>query len=111
MRDATCMHDSRADIVDELILNQILAIPDGVEDLTDGERRNGVLADQAKGVLVFGGRRILHPEQAKRLQGLAQARGLDRREPMVHVVQKMMPETQLLADASEKFGRVIEIFL
>src|SRR5262249_34504783 len=33
--NAACMYDRRAYVVDELVLDQILAVPDGVEDLTD----------------------------------------------------------------------------
>ena len=44
--DAAGVHHGRADVVDQLLLDQLLGVPDGVEDLADGERRGGVLADQ-----------------------------------------------------------------
>ena len=43
----------RADIVDQLLLDQLLAVPDRVEDLADRERRRGVLADQAESLAWF----------------------------------------------------------
>ncbi len=46
VRDAARVHDGRADVIDELILDQVLAIPDRVEHLADGQRRNRVLSNQ-----------------------------------------------------------------
>jgi hypothetical protein len=46
MRDAAAMHDGRADVVDELILDQMFAIPDRVEGLAHRERRHRMLPDQ-----------------------------------------------------------------
>ena len=89
VRDAAGVHDRRADIVDQLFLDELLAVPDRVEHLADGERRHGVLADQAEIRLVLGRRRVLHPEQVERLECLAEPRGLDRRQPVVHVVQQV----------------------
>ena len=43
VRDAAGVHDGRADVVDQLALDQMLAVPDRIEDLTDRERRDRML--------------------------------------------------------------------
>ncbi|MNJ67154.1 hypothetical protein D3C77_632980 [compost metagenome] len=101
MRDAARVHHGGPDVVDQLVLHQVLAVPDGVEDLAHGQRRGGVLPDQAEGVLVLGRRGVFHPEQVVGFQRFAQATGFDRRQAVMHVVQQMVLETQLVADAVE----------
>ena len=48
VRDAAAVHDGRADVVDELVLDEVLAVPDRVEHLAHRERRHRVLADRAR---------------------------------------------------------------
>ena len=48
VRDAAGVHDGRADVVDQLLADQVLAVPDRVEDFADRQRRGRVLADQAE---------------------------------------------------------------
>src|ERR1700739_131532 len=43
--DAARMHDGGANVVDQLLLDQLLAIPNAVEDLPHRKRCRGVLAD------------------------------------------------------------------
>ena len=43
VRDAAGVHDGRADEVDQLAFDELLAVPDRIEDLTDRERRDGML--------------------------------------------------------------------
>ncbi len=38
VRDAARMGQGRADVIDQLFFDQLLAIPDTVEDLADGDR-------------------------------------------------------------------------
>ena len=70
--DAAGVHHRGADVVDELLLDQLLAVIDGVEHFAHRQRRGGVLADQAEPLLQFRRRGILQPEQMVRLQFLAQ---------------------------------------
>ena len=102
MRDAAGMHHGRADIVDQLLLDQLLAVPDRIEHFADGQRRRGVLADQAEAGLVFRRHRILHPEQAIGFEILAQPPGLDRGQAVVHVVQQVHVPAQRLARRFEQ---------
>jgi hypothetical protein len=62
------MHDAHAQIVDELLAEQLLAVPDRVEHLPDGERRDRVPADDAQVGLELGRDRVLQPEKPVRLQ-------------------------------------------
>jgi hypothetical protein len=87
VRDAAAVHDRRADVVDELVLDQVLAVPDRVEHFADRERSDGVLADDLERLLILRGRAVFHPEEPIRLETLAEPRGFDRREPVMHVVQ------------------------
>ena len=54
--DAARMHDGRADVVDQLLADKVLAVPDRVEHFADSELGRGVLPDQAERILVFGRR-------------------------------------------------------
>ena len=55
MRNATCVRDGGADVVDQLLLDQIFAIPHCVENLADRQRCGGVMANELEGFLVLGG--------------------------------------------------------
>ncbi len=109
--DAAGVHDRGAHVVDELLGDQLLHVPDRGEHLAGRDRRGGVLPDQAERVLVLGRRRILHPEQAQLLDALAEAAGLDRGEPVVHVVQQVEAETEPFADLGQVGGREVEVRL
>src|SRR3546814_9753483 len=107
MGDAAGMDDGGADIVDQLVLDQLAAIPDGVEDLTDRERGHRMLADQAERLLILGGGRILQPEQPIGFERLAQSGRLDRRQAVVNVVKQLDLVTVRHAQPFEQFGRVV----
>jgi len=67
VRDAARMRDRGANVVDELLLDQIFAVPNAVENFAHCQRRGGVLPDEFEGCLVFCGRRVFQPKQMKRL--------------------------------------------
>ena len=90
MRDAARMDDGRADVVDQLLGDQRLAVEHRVEDFAHRDGRDRVLANQPERLLVFGGGRILHPEQTIRFERPAEAAGLDRGQPVMDIVQQMM---------------------
>ena len=48
VRDAAAMHHRHANVIDPLVANQIMRIPDRIEDLAHRNRRRGVLADHAE---------------------------------------------------------------
>ena len=60
-----------------------------IEHFADGQRRCGVLPNQAKAFLQFRGSWIFEPEQMKRLEFLARARRLDGSQPVMRVAQQM----------------------
>lgn len=82
------MGHGRADVVDQLLGDQALVVVHRVEDLADGQRRGGVAAHRAQGLLVLRGGAVLEPEEVVRLQLLAEAGRLDGGEPVVGVVQE-----------------------
>src|SRR5690606_40460440 len=84
-----------ADIVNELLFNQLLAVPDAVEHFPHRNWRDGVLADQAETLLVFSGSRIFHPEQTVLFNAFAESRRFDGRQTVVHVVKEMFIEAEL----------------
>ena len=87
--DAAGMNHRRTDVVDELFLDELLAVVNRIEDLTHGERRRGVLADDPEALLQLCRHGILQPEQVGRLECLPQPHSLDRREPVMRVVQEV----------------------
>ena len=95
--DAAGVHDGGAHVVDELLGDQVLDVPDRVQDLADRDRGGGVLPDEPERLLVLRGCRVLHPEQPAVLDLLAEPGGLDRGEPVVHVVQQVEAEPEPLA--------------
>jgi hypothetical protein len=54
--------DRRSNVVDQLILNDVLAVPDRVEHFANGERCGCVLANQLERFLILGRRQIFEPE-------------------------------------------------
>ena len=103
LSDAAGMKDGRADVVDQLSLNQ-LAIVNAVEDFADSQRRGGVLADEPEAFLELGGNRIFEPEEMGRFEFLAEACGLDRREAMVSIVKQMQIGTEFLRRRMKSCG-------
>ena len=100
-----------ANIVNELLFNQLLAVPDAVEHFPHRNGRDGVLADQAETLLVFSGSRVFHPEQAVLFNAFAESRRFDGRQTVVHVVKEMFVEAELTAHCVEQFRRKVEVFL
>lgn len=93
----------------KLLADDVLEVPDRVEDLSDRERGRGVLADQAQRFLVLGRGAVLEPEQVVRLQVLSQSGGLDRRHPVVSVVQERDVGTELVAHRLEHTGQMVQV--
>ena len=111
MRDAARMHHGGADVIDQLILDQVPAVPDRIEHFSDRDGCHGMLPDQPECVLVFRRCRVFHPEQPIRLQTSSEARGFDRRQAMMDVVQQVYVESDLLSQPREQRRHEIEIFL
>ena len=56
MRDTTRMCDGGADVIDELLFDQIFAIPHRVENFAHGQWCGGVIPNELERFLVFCGR-------------------------------------------------------
>lgn len=89
MGDTAGVDNRGADVIDQLLLYQMLAVPDRIEYFTHRQRRHGVLANDVECALVFCRGGVFQPEQPVWLQITAQARGFDRRESMMGVVQQL----------------------
>src|SRR3954468_14206231 len=111
MGDAAGMDYGGADIVDQLLLDQLLAVPDRIEDLADRERRRRMLSDQAEIGLILGRSRIFQPERLVGLEILAEPPGFDRRQPMMHVVEQVDVPAKRLARLLEQWRHRAQIFL
>src|SRR5882757_8302878 len=84
--DPACVHNGRPDEIDQLRFNEMLAIPDGIEDLAHRKWSHRMLANKLEGALVLRRCRILQPEQTIGLQVSREPRCLDRRQPMMNVM-------------------------
>ena len=109
--DAAGVHNRGANIVDELFLDELMAIVNCIERFTDGQRRCGVLPNQAKAFLQFRGSWIFEPEQMKRLEFLACARRLDGSQPVMRVAQQMHIGPKLLAQPRKELRHKIQVLL
>ncbi len=88
MADSTGMHNCTADVVNEPILDELLAVPRGVEYFSDRQRGSGVFAHDSQRVLVLGGGDILQPVHSIRFKGVAQLACLSGRQPMMTVMKQ-----------------------
>src|SRR6266404_6175188 len=111
MGNSACVHYGGADVIDELLLNELLAIVDGVEDFADGERRGGVAANQAKTFLQLGRRGIFEPEEMIWLELFTEAGGFDGREAVMRIVEEVKVGAEFPAQAFEQAGDEIEVEL
>src|SRR5256885_4994413 len=87
VRNSARMYNRGPNVIDELLLDELLAIVDRIDNFTDRQRRRGVLADKAQAFLKLRGNRVFEPEQVKGFEALSEACRFDRRKPVMHVVQ------------------------
>jgi hypothetical protein len=109
--DAAAVDDGHAEVVDPLVADEVVAIPDGVEDFAGGEGDGGVLADELEAFLELGGAGIFEPEQVVGFERFAEARGFDGGEAVVDVVQEVQVGAEVGAELFEEFGDVVEVAL
>lgn len=107
--NTTGMGKRGADIVNQLLFNELFAIPDTVKDFAYRNRRDRMLADEAEARLIFSRRRIFHPEQTIVFNTFAKAGSLNRRQSVMHIVQKMFIKTERITHGVKQLWRKIEI--
>jgi hypothetical protein len=88
MRDAAGVYDGGSNVSDQLFFDELLAIVDAIEDVTDGERRGCVLADDPEPLLQLRRNSILELEQMIGIEFFAEAGGLDRSQAMMRIVKR-----------------------
>jgi hypothetical protein len=108
--DAAAVDDGHADVVDPLVGDEFLRVPEGVEDFAGGERCGGVLADEGEGGLELGGDGVFEPEEVVGFEGFAEAGGFDGGEAVVDVVEEMYVGADGVADGGEELGGEVEVF-
>ena len=107
--DAATVDDGHAYVVDQLLSNKVVGVPDGVKDFAGGDWGGGVPADELEGLLQLGGTRIFHPEEMIGFERFAEPRGLDRGEAVMDVVEKMKIGTEFDAELFEESRDEVEI--
>src|SRR6266446_3953241 len=89
VRDATRMNNGGADVINQLLLYELLAIEDGIEDLAHGQRGYRVLADEPEALLQFSRGWVFQPEQMIWFQLFSQPRCFYGGEPVVRIMQQV----------------------
>src|SRR5579859_7116586 len=89
VRQTAAVRNRGANVVDPLVANQVVRVPNGVEHFTHRNWRGRMLAKDPKPLLQFSRSGVLDPEKMKGLQVLAQPACLDRRQPMMAVMQQV----------------------
>ncbi len=108
--DASRVGNRGTDVVDKLLFNQLLAIPDAIKDFAYRNRRHGVLANQTEARLVLCWRWVFHPEQTIIFNALTKTRRFNRRQAVVHVMQQMLVKAELVTNGIKQLRREIEVF-
>src|SRR5699024_10372351 len=109
MRDPTSVHHRTADEVDVLARDEILEVPDGVEDLAQSEWGRRVTADKIQRCLVLPRCDIFEREQSDRLESLSELSGRDGAQAMMGVVAQVDVFADVRADRREDAGCMSEI--
>src|SRR5271165_4719715 len=109
VRDSPRMDNGGADVIDQLFLDKLLAIENGIEDFPHGKRRGGVLTDEAEVFLHLRWNRIFQPKQMKRFEAFPQAGSLNRSKAMVCVMQQEKVRSEFLAEPLEQAWHKVEI--
>ncbi len=110
MGEAAAVNDGHADVVDQLLGDEKVRVPNGVEDFADSERRGGVLADDAETFLEFGGDGVFEPEEMIRLETFAKARRFDGSEAVMCVVKQVNVVAEFQAKGFEELWDMQQIF-
>src|SRR4051812_23638381 len=106
---ATAVHDGSTKVIDQLILDEMFAVPNRVEYLTDSERRNRVLSNPFEAALIVSRRRVFQPEQSVRLKVASKARCLDWRHAVMRIVHQLNPRTMIDTQFLEQLRNDVQV--
>ena len=87
MGQAPAVDHRHSQVVDQLLLDQNVRVPDGIENFTDRQRRCRVLTNQPEALLQLRGHRVFEPEEMIRFETLPQPRCFDGSQSMVNIVK------------------------
>jgi hypothetical protein len=99
------------DVVDQAVADQRRPLVRAVEQLAHRNRRRALLPDDAEPLDVFRRKRVFQKEQPEPLALLAKPHSLDRRNPLVHVMQQLDLFAQLLPRRLQQLQRAPQIIL
>src|SRR5262249_49145607 len=100
--DSAGVNDCGANEIDELLLNQLLTIENGVEHFSNRQWSRRVLTDYAKAVLRLGRRRGFQPKKMERLKLFTHASSFNGSQAMVRIVQHVHFRPEFLSQTREE---------
>ena len=109
--NSAAVNDGHAKVVDPLVPNKIMRIPEGIENFSRCNRSDCVLTNEAERLLVLGGRGVFHPEKMMWLELLAKARSLDRCEAVMHIVQQVQVFPNSVTHGLKKLWSEVQVAL
>src|SRR5947209_7187688 len=102
MSETSGMADRHAYVIDPLLPDQLLCVPDSIQHFTRCDWSCRVLANESKPFLQLCRDRIFHPEKVVRFQFLAKPCCLNRCQPVMAIVQEMNVLPKLLPQLFKK---------
>src|ERR1700722_835814 len=109
MGESAGVNDGHADVVDPLVADKIVRVPDGVEDFADSDGGGVAGSDDLAAISHFGGGWIFEPEKMKWFEFFPETRSFNGSEAMVAVVEQVQIVAEGFADACEELGHVTKI--
>src|SRR5258708_5166965 len=101
MGNATRVHHRRANVVNQVLLDQLLAIENRIEYLTNRQRSSGVPPDQPKALLQLGRSRVFQPEKMIGFEFFAKTSSLNGSQTMMCIMEQVDLGPKFLAQSSE----------
>src|SRR6266567_4301102 len=100
-----------ANVINPLIANQVMRVPDGIEDFAYCNRRGGMFPNHLETFLQLRGCWVFHPEEVKRLQLLAKPSCLNWCQSMMAVVKQVQFLAKRLTHARKQRRHLTKIRL
>src|SRR5579864_9335747 len=102
----TAVNHGHAEIVDQLLGDEDVRVPNRVEDFSNRNWRSRMLPDGAEAFLQFRGNWVFQPEQVIWLEALSQSCCLDWRQPVVNVVKQVQVIAKFQPQGFKELGNV-----
>src|SRR5512147_287904 len=109
--DAAGVSHRHPDVIDELLADQLLAVPDRIEHLAHRDGSSRMLPDQTVAFLPLGWDGILQPEQPVLLDPPAKPARLAGGQTVVDVMEQVDLESKPLPDRGQHRGNDTQVSL